>query len=230
MSDWISEIEQKYEEKIAALQKRIDKLRETKAAIISSLREDIEDQAPGSIGATPNTPNPCASSAASHDKKATTRERLLSALDRMPLSGFGTSDLLQSVNKDGMGGEVNKNRALKVFKSLINEKKVEVKHKRSGSVGGIYRKNTKAQQSPTPFVKPTVNKLPSTLILIKRLEKALEKMGGEFTSAELLNTASNDGNGPEIRKSTFTTLFSRMTKARMIITVTKAECRHPRNL
>ena len=228
MADLILEIEQKYETIIAAHQQEINRLRETKAAIISSLRKDIGGQEAGSLKAKARlNPATFTNNSTKQSRQKTTRERLLLALDLMPLSGFGTSDLLQSVNEDGMGGEVNKNRALKVFKGLINEKRVEVKHKRSGNIGGIYRKITKGQQSPTTLVKPVVNKLPSTMIVIKRIEKALEKMDGEFTSAELLNVASNDGNGPEIHKPTFTTLFSRMTKAGMIITVTKQHAGTP---
>jgi len=147
MSNLIQEIKISYENKIAALQQEIDRLRAKMTLVISSLQEDI-----GGYDETAPIPTAKASRAvekieAQDDGGPITRVRVMQAVDRMPLTGFGTAELINSVNNDGNARQVNKNRALKVFKDLINDGIVEIEKPRSGKQGGVYKKVNKESQS-----------------------------------------------------------------------------------
>jgi len=143
MSKLIQEIRNSYENKIASLQQEIDRLRSKMQIVIASLQEDIgscDDEAPKST----RKENLAAKKAQAQDEGGpTTRARLIQAIDRMPKTGFGTAELITSVNTDGNARQVNKNRALKIFKDLINEGIVETTKPRSGKMGGVYKKVVK---------------------------------------------------------------------------------------
>jgi hypothetical protein len=219
MANLILEIEQSYDNKIAALEREIERLREKKTIMISSLQEDIGDREFKSPQMAFKSKQVVIQESIPFGKKINTRDRLLLALEKMPLPGFTTSDLFMSANNDGYGGKVNKNRASKVFKTLIDEGIVEVDKYRHGRQGGIYKKVIK-QQTPHPLSVRMV-RTKGSVSAIQRISDALDSMEGEFASADLWNTASNDGRGPEIPKTSFHPKFSKMLKEGLAITVQK---------
>lgn len=213
------EIAQSYDNKIAALERAIEKLRAKKAMILSSIQEDIGDQEPvppqTALKTIQQSPD---EQPLQTEKKMNMHDRLVLALDKMPTSGFKTSELFMAVSNDGLGGEINKNRASKVFRTLIDEGIVEVSQHRHGTQGGVYRKIVKGVQSSISIrmikAKPLVS-------AIKRINEALEGMEGEFNSTALWSKASNDGRGPEIPKTSFHPKFSQMLKDGLVVIVKK---------
>lgn len=220
MTSLITEIEQFYDSKIAALERQIEKLRANKKLIKSSLQEDIGDQEFKSQQTiVKSTQQPTVRETIQTDRKMNTRDRLLLALEKMPLSGFKTSDLLMAANSDGLGVELNKNRASKVFTTLINEGWAEITQHRYGREGGVYKKTTKDQQHLPSPIKVIRDK--SSVSAIKRVSDALNTMEGEFSSTDLWEKASNDGRGPEIPKTSFHPKFSNILKKGLVVAVQK---------
>lgn len=149
MSNLVSEIRSACEKKIAMLQQEIERLREGMKTVIDALQEDNgKDQELGQPTKT-SAEKPIK---AEVDAEPNTRERMLQAIDKLPLSGFGTAELLKTINNDGNPKPVSKNRALRVFNDLIHSGHVHVIGKRIGSKGGVYRKYYKeaaiAESSP----------------------------------------------------------------------------------
>lgn len=146
MSDYILEITQVIDREIATLEGQIGFLRGKRAVIISLLQGDDKTGAstmPPKATASPTIP----STPARVGKTMTVHERLLVALDKMPVSGFETSDLLSAINSDGNGGVVNRNSTLKIFKALISNGTVDVVTPWSGKRGGVYKKSINTPKS-----------------------------------------------------------------------------------
>lgn len=147
MTDLILEISNKYDKKIAKLQRDIERLQANKIKQISILQEDIGDQEESQAKEIIAEQDIAEDSQPQIEGENTTRTRLILAVNRMPLTGFGTAELLQSVNNDGNSRQVNKNRALKLFNDLINAGIVEVVKPRYGKQGGVYKKVAKKSQA-----------------------------------------------------------------------------------
>jgi hypothetical protein len=145
MASIISEIEQSYDKKIATLQQAIERLKAKKAAVIASLREDIGDQEIKPVSRVVNKNPPSNVVTGTDEVFHTIRERMLKALDAMPISGFGTTELFAYLNKDGLGVEIGINPALKVFKKLVDEGVITVLRRHSGKRGGVYLKASREQ-------------------------------------------------------------------------------------
>lgn len=149
MANLVSEIRNACEKKIAMLQQEIERLREGMKTVIDALQDDTGGDREVATPPTAtgnnltqrkfNRPTP----ETDIDIGPNTRDRMLLAIDKMPLSGFGTAELLKTINSDGNLKPVNKNRALRVFNDLIHSGHVEVIGKRVGSKGGVYRKHLK---------------------------------------------------------------------------------------
>jgi hypothetical protein len=223
MTNIILEIQQSYDNKINALEREIERLRAKKTMIVASLQEDIGGgQSFQSPQVKSISPEVAAGEPSKLDGKMNTRDRLIHALDKMPLAGFSTSNLIGTANRDGNGGDLNKNRASKIFSRLINEGFAEIIQPKCGKIGGIYKKIIKnTQPSPLPAVETTRTK--GAISAIRRIEEALVKMGGEFSSSELWIKASMDGRGPEIPKTSFHPKFSKLLKEGSVIAVTKPQ-------
>jgi hypothetical protein len=225
MANVILEIEKEYDNKIKALEIKIERLQANKKIIISSMKEDIGNQGFESSHVELKAADTIIENKAQPIRSMSIRDRLLLSLEKMPLSGFKTSDLFTSVVDDGYGKEFNKNRASKVFKTLIDEGMVCVDQPRSGTRGGIYRKVVNGQQSPSSPVAMIRTK--GHVSDIRRISDALDRMEGEFTSTNLFDTASKDGRGSEIPKTSFHPRFSKMIKEGSIIVVSKQHGGYP---
>jgi hypothetical protein len=149
MPNLIAEIRSSYQNKIAALQREIERLRAKMTSVITALQEDIgeEEENPTNIIIPKRAPIVKKVTQSDMDKEPNTRIRVIQAVDRMPLSGFGTNELIQSLNKDGNIKQPNKNRALKIFRTLIDEGLVTVVQEHSGKRGGIYQKTVMVSQA-----------------------------------------------------------------------------------
>jgi hypothetical protein len=145
MNNLALEIRNACEKKIAMLQQEIERLREGMKTVIDALQEnnggDQELNPPVTTG------NNLTQRKINHpitktdvDVEPNTRHRMLLAIDKMPLSGFGTAALLKAINNDGNPKPVNKNRALRILNDLIHSGLVKVITKRVGSQGGVYSK------------------------------------------------------------------------------------------
>lgn len=223
MTSIILEIQRSYDNKISALEREIERLRAKKAMIVSSLQEDIGGgQSPQSPRAKHISTEATTREPVKPDGKMNTRDRLICALDKMPLAGFSTSELIAAANGDGNGGDLNKNRASKVFSRMINEGFVEIVQPKYGKKGGIYKKIIKDTQSISP---PSVEMIQpkGAISAVKRISEALAKMDGEFSSTELWNKASTDGRGLEIPKTSFHPKFSKMLKEGSVIAIIKPQ-------
>jgi len=154
MPNIISEIRKSYENKIAALQREIDQLKTKMENVISTIQEDIGDQgdvAPP-LKAITTEPRIIKKTQTLFGGEPNTRNRLIQSIDRMNLNGFGTDELLSDVNADGNTKQVNKNRALKIFKDIINEGIVEIIAPHSGKRGGVYKKVVKSPNETSSAV------------------------------------------------------------------------------
>lgn len=139
--DAVMEADKEHKDEVAVLKQEIERLRAKMASIISALQEEIGSPqinlAKISLEEKHNKPP------AQADTGPTTRTRGIQALDRMPLSGFGTAEWFKSINNDGNSRQVNKNRALRIFKDLMDDGMIEILHERSGKRGGVYKKINK---------------------------------------------------------------------------------------
>lgn len=220
MSDLIIKIEQQYDNKIAALERQIERLRAKKTMVMASLQEDIGDDQ-GSIlqqTAFNATQQVAVKQPIQADKKLNMHDRLKLSLEKMPLSGFMTSALFAVASSDG-NGNFNKNRASKVFKTLIEEGLVTIEQGRHGKKGGVYKKVIAGQQTSPLHTEMIRTK--GLVSDIKRISDALDAMEGEFSSSALWNAASNDGRGMEIPKTSFHPRLSRLIKDGLVIIVQK---------
>ena len=139
MGNLTQEIRDACEKKIAMLQQEIERLREGMKTVIDALQED--DGGDRKLNSSVAMSESGAETIKMEvDAEPTTRERMLQAIDKMPSSGFGTAEMLKTINSDGNPKSVNRNRALRVFNDLIHSGHVEVIGKRIGSKGGTYRK------------------------------------------------------------------------------------------
>ncbi|MCK9390116.1 MAG: hypothetical protein M0Q01_00945 [Syntrophales bacterium] len=146
MTNLSLEIRNACEKKIAMLQQEIEKLREGMKTVLDALKEDNgrDQELDPTAKATGSNPvqqqfnHPIAETDV--DAEPNTRHRMLLAIDKMPSSGFGTAELLKTINLDGNTKSVNKNRALRIFNDLIKSGEITVLKKRSGNQGGVYKK------------------------------------------------------------------------------------------
>jgi len=148
MSDLLLDIDQAFERKIAALLAQAEMLRKKKAEYIAGLRADLGGQ----------EIEPKVATKTHHPKKPTedvetgptTRNRGIQALDRMSPLGFGTAEWIKTIDSDGNPKPVNKNRALRIFKDLIDDEMIEVIKPHSGKQGGVYRKKPGLATTESP--------------------------------------------------------------------------------
>ena len=121
---------------------------------------------------------------------------------------------------DRYGKAFDKKRASKVLQDLCVEGVVRIIKPRVGNVGRIYQKNVDGQGA-LPYV-PRVRTIPpSSVSAVKRIQDALDSLEGEFSSAELLTKASNDGRGEKIPITSFYPKFSKLVKEGIIITISR---------
>ena len=217
MKDLILDIEQSYDKKIAMLQEAIQKLKDKKAMVVSSIKEDIGYNVIKSTTLESKTSSANQTTPIQEVYERNTRPRILRALDKMALSGFGIAELIKEVNADGQGREVNKNRVFRIVQKLVEEGIVNILRPRYGKEGGIYQKTIKGQQTPIVSVSMIRTKVGAPT----RIKDALDKMEGDFSSADLLNAASKDGRGNEIPRNSFYPIFSNLMKDGSIIIVEK---------
>ncbi len=218
MSDLIIKIEQQYNNKIAALERQIEKLRAKKTDVILSLQEDIGDQESIPQQTGQKSSNQTGIKQTTHTDKISMHDRLVTALEKIPLGGFMTADLYAVASNDGCG-DFNINRASKVFKTLIDEGLVTVEQYRHGKKGGVYRKVVAGQQAP--LLHTTIIRTRGGVSDVQRINDALDKMEGEFSSNTLWSAASKDGRGNEIPKTSFHPRLSKLIKDGLLIVVKK---------
>ena len=153
MTNLALEIRTACEKKIAMLQQEIQRIRDGMETVIAALQGDNGGDREVNPLPTPMGKDPIKqkinrpTAKTDVDEGPNTRQRMLLAIDKLPLSGFGTAELLKTINSDGNPKPVNKNRALRVFNDLIHSGHVEVIGKRVGSKGGAYRKRLKEAAS-----------------------------------------------------------------------------------
>lgn len=146
MASIIIEIEQSYDNKIAALEKEIERLKEKKLMIMSSLREDIGDIELNDKQVLNLREVRFADDSRDVSSKVNREINIVSAVKRINdalsnMSGdFSSTQLWESASKDGRGPEIPKTSFHPKFSQMLKDGLVVVVKKPAGGIAGIYRK------------------------------------------------------------------------------------------